>query len=116
MKKYLQKLYEKAVNSNHKNIFSLLGKNSNANFLDLGCADGNLTMKLAKVIGTVNIYGVEIVDEKIKIAEENGIKVKKFDLNKRFDFEDNFFDVIVANQVIEHLYNSDNQKSKQETP
>jgi len=36
------------------------------------------------------------------------LKVKKFDLNNKFDFEDNFFDVINANQVIEHLYNSDN--------
>lgn len=108
MKNYLQKLYEEAVELNHKNISNLLENNSNAKFLDLGCDDGNLTMKLAKVIGTINIYGVEIVDEKIKIAEEKGIKIKKFDLNGKFDFPDSFFDVIHANQVIEHLYNSDN--------
>lgn len=108
MKNYLQKLYEKAVKLNHENIFNLLEKNSDAKFLDLGCDDGNLTMKLAEVIGTTNVYGVEIVDEKIKIAEENGIMVKKFNLNNKFDFEDNFFDVVNANQVIEHLYNSDN--------
>lgn len=80
----------KTASLNLKNIFNLLEKNNNAKFLDLGCGDGNRTMKLSKAIGTINIYGVEIVDEKIKIAKENGIKVKKFDLNNRFNFEDNF--------------------------
>jgi len=108
MKNYLQKLYEKAVNFNHKNIFNLLEKNSNAKFLDLGCDDGVLTMKMANKTGTKNVYGVEIVDERIKLSEQNGIQVKKFDLNRKFDFENNYFDVVIANQVIEHIYNSDN--------
>jgi SAM-dependent methyltransferase len=47
------------------------------------------------------------VGERIKSAEEKGIQVKNFDLNGIFDFEDNTFDVIHANQVIEHLYNTD---------
>jgi len=108
MSKYLQNLYRKATQLNCDNILSILQKNSNAKFLDLGCDDGSFTIKLAQVLGTANIYGVEITDERIKIAEANGIVIKKFDLNTKFDFEDNFFDVITANQVIEHLYNSDN--------
>lgn len=108
MKKYLQKLYEKAVCFNHKNIFNLLKRDSKATFLDLGCDDGKLTLKLAVQIGTKNIYGVEIVDERIKKAQKKGIIVKKFDLNKEFDYSDNFFDVIHASQVIEHINNSDN--------
>lgn len=108
MKDYLQKLYEKAVHLNHENIFNLLEKNSQANFLDLGCDDGKLSLKLAAKIGTKNIYGVEIMEEKIKIAEKNSIKIKNFDLNGRFNFDDNFFDIINANQVIEHLCKSDN--------
>jgi len=108
MRDYLQNLYIKAVNLNNENISDLLEKNNNARFLDLGCDDGNLTKILAKVIGTSSIYGVEIIDERIKIAEMNNVIVKKFDLNGRFDFSDDFFDVIQTNQVIEHLCNSDN--------
>jgi SAM-dependent methyltransferase len=108
MRKYFEKLYHSVAVRNQNNIFSLLEKNKKAKFLDLGCDDGALTLKLATRIGTKNIYGVEIVDERIKKAQNKGIKVKKFDLNNKFDFSDNFFDIIHANQVIEHIHNSDN--------
>jgi len=108
MKKYFINLYTQAVVLNHKNIFNLLEEKPDSFFLDLGCDDGELTKKLAKRINTKNIYGVEIVDERIKRARANDIIVNKFDLNNKFNFESNFFDVIHANQVIEHLYNSDN--------
>ncbi|KPJ56630.1 hypothetical protein AMJ49_04390 [Parcubacteria bacterium DG_74_2] len=108
MKEYLEKLYRSAVDLNHQNILRLFERNNQANFLDLGCDDGTLSIKFAKQIGAKNIYGVEIVDERIKIAKAKGVKVKRFDLNKKFDFEDNFFDIVHGNQIIEHLYNSDN--------
>lgn len=108
MKKFLEKMYSNAVDLNHKNIFSLFEKNENAYFLDLGCDDGILTMKMAEKIGTKNIFGVEIVDERIKQAESKGIIVKNFDLNGKFEFENESMDVIHANQVMEHLYNADN--------
>jgi SAM-dependent methyltransferase len=108
IEKYLETLYEKALELNHRNIFSLLEKNQNAFFLDLGCDDGKSTLKIAETIDTKNIYGVDIVDERIELAKENGVIVKKFDLNYKFEFDDNYFDVIVADQIIEHLYNLDN--------
>lgn len=105
--KFLEKMYSNAVNLNYKNIFSLFEKNKKAQFLDLGCDEGSLTLKMAEEIGTKNIFGVEIVEERIQESEKKGIQVKNFDLNKRFDFENDLFDVIHANQVIEHLYDSD---------
>jgi len=104
----LQNLYVRAATLNKENIFGLLETEPDAVFLDLGCDDGELTKRLADRIKTKNIYGVEIVDERIKKAEVNGLIVKKFDLNGRFDLADGFFDAVHANQVIEHLYNSDN--------
>jgi 2-polyprenyl-3-methyl-5-hydroxy-6-metoxy-1,4-benzoquinol methylase len=107
MKKYLQKLYKKAEAMNYGNIFRLLEKNHDAKVLDLGCDDGAVSIKIAETIGTDDVAGVEIVEEKAKIAKDNGIIVKSFDLNGKFSFASDSFDCIVANQVIEHLYNSD---------
>lgn len=108
MKKFFEKMYSNATRLNHKNIFNLFERNEVAHFLDLGCDDGVLTLQMAKKIGTTNISGVEIVPERILQAEGKGISVKNFDLNGKFMFDDNTCDVIHANQVIEHLYDTDN--------
>lgn len=107
MKKYLSQLYSNAVELNHRNIYSLLEKDEKAHFLDLGCDDGVVTLEMAQRIGTQNISGVEIVDSRILLAEAKGVMVKKFDLNKKFDFKNDSIDVIHSNQVIEHLFDSD---------
>ena len=86
---------------------SLLEENPNAQLLDLGCGDGKLTLKAAERIGTTNIYGIEIVKEDIDEARANGIVVHHGDLNQRFPFEDESFEVIIASHVIEHLSNTD---------
>lgn len=108
MKKYLQSLWDKAEKSNLENIFSLLEFNPDAIFLDCGCADGELTLRVASKIGTRSIYGVEIADDLISKAESKGIVVRKADLNNKLPFDDNAFDFVHANQVIEHLFDTDN--------
>jgi SAM-dependent methyltransferase len=108
MKNYLHNIYSRAVDLNHENIFSLLEENDSADFLDLGCDNGDLTIALAEEIDTYKVYGVEIVPERVRLAEEKAIKVRSFDLNHEFEFDDSSFDVVHANQIIEHLYDSDN--------
>jgi ubiquinone/menaquinone biosynthesis C-methylase UbiE len=63
---------------------------------------------VASKVGTKNLYGIEIVENLISNAEQKGISVKRADLNSNFPFDDNTFDVVHANQVIEHLFDTDN--------
>ena len=97
MKRYLQRLWGKAEKKNFANIFSLLEKDSEATFLDCGCSSGEFTLKAASKIETQHIFGIEIVDDLIKQAEQKGIIVKKADLNYRFPFDNANIDVILAN-------------------
>jgi len=108
MRKLLKKMYAAAGNLNHKNIINFFEKNNRAKFLDLGCDDGVATIMMANKISTKKVYGVEIVKKQIALAQKKGILVEEFNLNDRFIYKDESFDVVHANQVIEHLYNSDN--------
>jgi len=108
LKKVFEKMFFKSYRLNEKNILSFLDINKDAKILDLGCNDGSWTIKLAEKIKTNNIYGIDIVDERLEMAKKNGVTTTKGDLNAKFPFEDNFFDVIHANQVIEHIAFLDN--------
>lgn len=97
-----------AINRNNSVILSLLDKNVAAKILDTGCDNGSFTIKLGEKTGSKDLWRVEILEDRAKLAEERGVKVVTGDLTKKLDFPANFFDVVHANQVIEHLYDIDN--------
>lgn len=76
-------------------------------FLDLGCGDGSFTLRVAETVKADEIVGVEIDEEKCKKAEEKGIKIFCRDLKEKFLFDNNYFDLILSRQSIEHLYFTD---------
>jgi ubiquinone/menaquinone biosynthesis C-methylase UbiE len=87
---------------------SLLEQKPDAKLLDMGCGDGDFTLKLAEKIGTRSIYGVDAVAELVIKAKAKGIEAYQCDLNQKIPFGDDTFDVICACNVIEHLSNTDN--------
>ena len=76
--------------------------------LDLGCGDGTLTSDIAEVVQTAQVYGIDCDREFAVKAKENGLSTVVADLNNRFPFGEAIFDIIAANQVLEHLWNTDN--------
>jgi SAM-dependent methyltransferase len=72
--------------------------------LDVGCGDGGRLFQYLKTAPR-EFYGVEGAPELKAQAEARGLKVASFDLNGRWPYEDNKFDVVFSNQVIEHLHN-----------
>ena len=72
--------------------------------LDVGCGDGSVLFSYFKQVPR-EFYGVEGAPNLKAQAEERGIKVSSYDLNGRWPYEDNKFDVVFSNQVIEHLHN-----------
>jgi methionine biosynthesis protein MetW len=97
-------IYEKWAKSRDATFISLLEFNPKAKVVDLGCGDGEFTLKVKRKIGCDEIIGVDADRERLNEAEKKGIKVKNHDLNDTLPFEDDSCDVVISNQVIEHLY------------
>jgi len=73
--------------------------------LDVGCGDGHLLAEYFKQ--TPDEYcGVEGAPELMAKAGQRGIQVSCFDLNGRWPYPDNKFDVVFSSQVIEHIHNT----------
>lgn len=104
---FLLRLFSNSFRINEDNFLSLLERNSSASLIDLGCGKGDFTMKCAKQIGTNNVWGVEIDEKLAKEARTKGIKTISADLNEKLPLQTGSFDVVMSNQVLEHLINSD---------
>ncbi len=99
------KIYHKWEKSRDEKFLNLLEFNPNSKILDIGCGNGKFTSKVKIKVGSSSVYGIEIYDTFIEMAEKQGISIIKHDLNKfPYPIKDNSFDIIISNQVIEHLY------------
>ena len=105
---YMRYLFDHAAQKGWENILNYLEKKPGCLLLDLGCSDGNMTLKMAKQTEAQTICGVELDDEKIAIASKRGIIIYKADLNRELPIQSESVDIIVASQIIEHMINVDN--------
>lgn len=102
---WLFSLAKQTESENKKVITNLCDVNRDAYLLDCGCGDCSFTNDVARHITTNRIYGFEI-DDKYFVLENNVI-MQRADLNMVFPADDNTFDVVIANQIFEHLYHTD---------
>lgn len=101
------KYYNSSVRGCKESILKLLEENPQDELLDCGCDNGEFTVEQAKKIGTCKVYGIEINKKKCGKAKRKEIKVYNNDLNMKLPIRSNSLDVIIANQIIEHLYDND---------
>lgn len=91
---------KKIVSDFVENILNTREKKENK-ILDVGCGSGLMLEKLSEY-GTV--YGMDFSDEAIKFSSEiYPGEIRKGSLPNAVPFEDAFFDLIVALDVIEHV-------------
>jgi SAM-dependent methyltransferase len=103
-----ERTFVTAMEENLANIEQVLASvPAGGSLLDLGCDDGTSTLEFATAARASSAHGIEIVKERARLAAERGVDVRSADLNGRFPFADETFDVVVSNMVIEHLTDTD---------
>jgi len=109
--KWLISSIDKAFLENEKYINKLCvdfssGKD-NISVLDVGCGDGLMTRKFLRKIPKktiVKIYGID----RGETCRNRSIAYKRGDLeSSKLPYPKSFFDILISNQVIEHLLNKD---------
>ena len=77
------------------------------NLLDIGCAEGTKTIQYATklLVPLENVSGIELKPEYVKLAQEH---FRIINVNLEYDpfpFQDQEIQVIICNQILEHLKN-----------
>lgn len=104
LKARLLRLHDKWERARDNASLGLLERDLEAKVIDLGCGKGDFTLRVREQIGCPVIYGADIWDEGLIEAKKKGIETLRADLDRKLDFESNEFDVVVSNQVLEHLF------------
>ncbi len=78
-------------------------------FLEIGCSNGIIIEAISNNFYSTDTYGVDIDEKALKSALERGVKVKQLNLNEeKLPYSNDYFDVVLFEEVIEHLVNPDN--------
>jgi methionine biosynthesis protein MetW len=72
--------------------------------LDLGCGDGRFTSEISK--RNNDVFGLELNSYGLKKCREKKLQVRRADLNEGLPFEDKVFDVVVASDVLDQIYDT----------
>jgi SAM-dependent methyltransferase len=104
---YLYRVFRATEEENRRAILAALEPRSGARLLDLGTHRGDFTLKVAERLGAGSVAGIELIEEHAAVARGRAIDVRHADLDEGLPFQDEAFDVVHANQVIEHVRRTD---------
>jgi methionine biosynthesis protein MetW len=104
--------HKKEVNRNHivkkKNIAIEQLIHDGSSILDIGCNDGDLLAYLLKKKENIDVLGVDISGEAVRIANKRGVKAICLDITKEQIPEKWMFDYIIMADFIEHIPDPEN--------
>lgn len=103
-KRYLRRVFEESEVENRRQILERVRSYApRPRLLDLGCYDGRFTVELARAAEASEVSGVEFLAEHGTKARSLGVDVTVADLSEPLPLESDAYDLVHANQVIEHV-------------
>src|SRR6266508_2394643 len=100
---YMEYSYKKTAAQIYNSPLWLMEPNSAAILLDCGCNNGLYSRKLANILGTTRIYGLELNRGLAREAVANGVQVLRGDVNCAIPLRDNSIHAVTAFNILEHL-------------
>src|SRR5687768_17294344 len=104
---WASRAFTRAAVQNRQNLHELLAADRGEHLIDLGCDDGTHSVQFGANAGAVLVHGLDIDSERVRHAAARGMVACAGDLNERFPFSDESFDIVCSNQVIEHVKDTD---------
>jgi SAM-dependent methyltransferase len=104
---YLEHVFHASEERNRQDILRTMRPIDGGSLLDLGCANGVFTRRVAQACGAGEIHGIEFLEAWAAEARANGVDAVVADLAERLPYDDATFDAVHSNQVIEHLQKTD---------
>jgi SAM-dependent methyltransferase len=108
MKDFGTRLCETVHHALHAAITAAIGRRAirGGTLLDVGCWDGLNTVAYGEACHARQLYGVEVCEDQARVAESRSIQVGRCNLeHPRLPWAAASMDVVVCNQVLEHLKN-----------
>ena len=104
---YLERVFRATERENRRAILRLLPQGRGGALLDIGTNLGAFTTKVAEHVQATSVAGIEFIPEHAEVARARGIDVAVADIDDGLPFGDARFDLVHANQVIEHVRRTD---------
>jgi SAM-dependent methyltransferase len=104
---YLGRVFHASEEANRRAILQTLPARPGGSLLDLGTHRGDFTVRLAERLSAERVAGVELLERHAAVARTRDIDVAVADLDEGIPFPSESFDVVTANQVIEHVRRTD---------
>jgi len=108
MSNVVKHLCESVIHALRSTITAAVARHAppDGQLLDVGCWDGSGTNDYGRAGRARRLFGVEVVEEQAAAAEQRGVTVARCNLEQpHFPWPDASMDVVVCNQVLEHMKN-----------
>jgi len=88
-----------------KKVLRIARKRKARRVLDIGCGDGAISLKLAEVTGSKEVFGIDIASTAVQLARQKGIQASHVDLDREdLPFPSDHFDLVFCGELIEHMF------------
>jgi len=111
---YSKSYKDESIITNHKkdelrmrNKLQDIPSIQNNRILDIACGISTF----GKMFGN-HVYGIDANAQAVKVAKKNGIKATLGNVEGKWSYPNNYFDVVIASHIIEHLVNPDHLLSE----